>query len=119
VLTSPVFPYCHTSTGFTTRVTGLATYTVPKIDVLVSGRVLVNLIEPGTVYGDRLNEVDFRIAKLLRFGRTRTNVGVDIYSLFNANPALTYNAASSTALPFPRPTGVLTPRFANSAQIDF
>ena len=37
VCASPVFPYCHTSTGFTTRVTGLATYTVPKIDVLVSG----------------------------------------------------------------------------------
>ena len=31
-----------------------------------------------------------------------------------------YNAAYSTALPFPRPTGVLTPRFAKiSAQIDF
>jgi Carboxypeptidase regulatory-like domain len=154
VYASPVFPYCHTSTGFTTRVTGLATYTVPKIDVLVSGTfrseqgaplaanftvtnamvaaqlgrnlsapggsVVVNLIEPGTMYGDRLNEVDFRIAKLLRFGRTRTNVGVDIYNLFNANPALTYNAAFSTALPFPRPTGVLTPRFAKiSAQIDF
>jgi hypothetical protein len=38
------------------------------------------------MYGDRLNEVDFRIAKLLRFGRTRTNVGVGIYNLFNANP---------------------------------
>jgi hypothetical protein len=155
VYASPVFPYCHTSTGFTTRVTGLATYTVPKIDVLVSGTfrseqgaplsanltvtntpevvaqlgrnlsapggsVVVNLIEPGTVYGDRLNEVDLRIAKLLRFGRTRTNVGVDIYNLFNANPALTYNAAYSAALPFPRPTTILVPRFAKiSAQIDF
>ena len=84
------------------------------------GSVVVNLIEPGTTYGDRLNEVDFRVAKLLRFGRTRTNVGVDIYNLFNANPALTYNAAYSAALPFPHPTGVLTPRFAKiSAQIDF
>jgi hypothetical protein len=154
VYASPVFPYCHTSTGYTTRVTGLAAYTVPKIDVLVSGTfrseqgaplaanftvtnamvagqlgrnlsapggsVVVNLIEPGTLYGDRLNEVDFRIAKIVRLGRTRTNVGVDLYNLFNANPALTYNAAYSVALPFPRPTGVLTPRFAKvSAQIDF
>ena len=39
-----------------------------------------------------VNEVDFRVAKILRFGRTRTNVGVDVYNLFNANPALTYNA---------------------------
>jgi hypothetical protein len=82
--------------------------------------ITVNLIEPGTLYGDRLNEVDFRIAKIVRLGRTRTNVGVDVYNLFNANPALTYNPAYSTALPFPRPTGVLTPRFAKlSAQIDF
>jgi hypothetical protein len=45
---------------------------------------------------------------------------MDIYNLFNANPALTYNAAYSPLLPFPRPTGVLTPRFAKvSAQIDF
>jgi outer membrane receptor protein involved in Fe transport len=84
------------------------------------GSVVVNLIEPGTLYGDRLNEVDFRIAKIVRLGRTRTNVGVDVYNLFNANPALTCNPAYSTALPFPRPTGVLTPRFAKlSAQIDF
>ena len=77
---------------------------------------MVNLIEPGTMYGDRLNEVDFRIAKLLRFGRTRTNVGVDVYNVFNANPALTYNAAYSTALPFPRPTGVLTRASRRSAR---
>ena len=84
------------------------------------GSVDVNLIEPGTLYGDRLNEVDFRVAKIVRFGRTRTNVGVDFYNVFNANPALTYNAAYSLALPFPRPTGVLKPRFAKiSAQIDF
>ena len=154
VYASPVFPYCHTSTGLVTRVTGLATYTVPKIEVLVSGtyrseqgaplaanfvvtnamvapilgrnlsapggNVTVNLIEPGTAYGDRLNEVDLRVAKIVRIGRTRTNVGFDMYNLLNANPALTYNAAYSAALPFPRPTSVLTPRFFKlSAQIDF
>ena len=36
-LVSPTTPYCHTDTGFVTRVTGLATYVVPKVDVLVSG----------------------------------------------------------------------------------
>jgi hypothetical protein len=35
----------------------------------------VNLIEPGTLYGDRVNELDLRFAKILRFGGTRTNVG--------------------------------------------
>jgi hypothetical protein len=155
-LASPTVPYCRVSTGFVTRVTGLATYTVPKIDVLVSGTfrsdqgsqlaanftvtstvanqgprplgrnlsgvpfVMVNLIEPGTLYGDRVNEVDFRIAKILKFGRTRTNVGVDVYNVLNANPALTYNPAFTATTPWPRPNGVLQARFAKiSAQIDF
>ena len=43
--------------------------------------VTVNLVEPGTLYGDRINEVDLRLAKILRFGRTRTNVGFDIYNI--------------------------------------
>src|SRR5690606_26206007 len=34
--TSPPNPYCHNDPGLTTRVTGLASYTVPKIDVLLS-----------------------------------------------------------------------------------
>src|SRR4029077_19998870 len=53
----------------------------------------VNLIEPGTLYGDRLNEIDLRFAKILRFGRTRANVGLDIYNIMNRAPVLTYNQA--------------------------
>ena len=34
---SPTNPFCHDVPGFVTRLTGLAAYTVPKIDVLVSG----------------------------------------------------------------------------------
>ena len=67
-----------------------------------------------------MNEFDLRIAKVLRFGRTRTNVGVDFYNVLNSNPALTYNAAYSAATAWPRPTAVLQPQFAKiSAQIDF
>ena len=53
--------------------------------------VTVNLIEPGTFHGDRVNQIDLRLAKILRFGRTRTNVGFDIYNITNAAPVLTYN----------------------------
>jgi outer membrane receptor protein involved in Fe transport len=81
----------------------------------------VNLLKPGEKWGDRVNEVDLKIAKILRFGRTRSNVGVDIYNLFNANPVLTYNQAFA---PEPGrwlvPTSVLSGRFAKlSASIDF
>ena len=37
--------------------------------------VTVNLIEPGTLYGDRLNQVDFRVAKILKFGGKRAMIG--------------------------------------------
>jgi hypothetical protein len=83
-----------------------------------SQTISVNLIEPGTLYGDRVNQFDLRIGKNLRFRGTRTNVGVDIYNVFNANPVLTYNESfTSTWL---RPNSVLQPRFAKiSAQINF
>jgi hypothetical protein len=150
---SPVNPWCDTSTGWVTRYTGLGSYTVPRVDVLVSGtfrsdkgsplaanmvflpgqttlgrnfannaaNITVNLVEPGTLYGDRVNEVDLRVAKILRFGRTRTNVGFDIYNVLNANPVLTYNQAfSPTTTSWLTPNSVLQPRFVKfSAQIDF
>ena len=40
--------------------------------------VTINLVAPGSMYGDRLTQLDFRVAKILRFNRTRTTVGVDL-----------------------------------------
>ena len=37
------------------------------------------------MFGDRVNEIDLRIAKILTFGRTRTNVGFDVYNLLNVD----------------------------------
>jgi hypothetical protein len=51
----------------------------------------VNLIAPATLWGARQNNVDLRIAKLLRFGTTRTLVGVDIFNLLNADTVTLYN----------------------------
>ena len=81
----------------------------------------VNVVEPGTLYGDRINEVDLRIAKILTFGRTRTNIGFDIYNLMNLAPVLSYNQAfSPTTTTWLTPTGVLQPRFLKfSVQVDF
>ena len=54
-----------------------ANYAVPAATVAQSlGRppsgnvtnVTVNLLEPGSRYGDRINQLDFRFAKILRFG---------------------------------------------------
>jgi len=83
--------------------------------------VALDLARPGQVYPDRLNTVDMRFTKLLRFGRTRTNVGVDLYNLFNANTGITFNpnfgADGSTWL---RPNAILNPRYVRfNATVDF
>jgi hypothetical protein len=82
--------------------------------------VTVNLIEPGTQYGERVNELHLRVAKLVRFAGMRANVGVDIYNIINAAPGLSYNQNLIVNGPWLTPTTVMTPRFAKfSAQIDF
>ena len=39
---------------------------------------------------NRRTQVDMRFAKVVRFGRTRTDVGVDLWNLFNTNYATDY-----------------------------
>jgi Carboxypeptidase regulatory-like domain len=154
IVLGTIQPFCDTSTGFVTRYTGLGSYTLPKVDVLLSGTfrsdqggqlaanlvvtsaqaaatlgrplslaapsATVNLIEPGTLYGDRVNEFDVRLAKILKFGRTRTNVGFDIYNILNSAAVLSYNQAYSANGAWLVPTGVLQPRFWKfSVQVDF
>ena len=111
--------FCHRESGWKTNLKGLATYTVPKIDVLLSGTFrslpypgnefpsvqsqslggqvtglflgipgvdstnlgrplasgipveFLNIVEPGKLYGDRLNSIDLRFGKILRYGNTQ------------------------------------------------
>ena len=64
-----------------------------------------------------------RFAKVLRFGRTRTNIGMDLYNLFNANTPTTYETVYDPATNGARwmqPTAVLLPRFMRfNVQFDF
>jgi len=83
----------------------------------------VNLVLPGEVYGDRINVVDMRFAKVLRFGRYRTNIGLDVYNLLNANTPTTYETVydpDPTRQKWMQPTAVLLPRFMRfNVQVDF
>ena len=83
--------------------------------------ITVNLIEPGTLYGERVNQVDMRFAKVLRFGRTKTLVGFDVYNISNSAAVLTYNQTFSPATTtWLRPQSVLQARFVKiGAQVDF
>ena len=110
---------------------GLVTYTIPKIDVLISGILRsqantepltietgvatngvgiaanytvtpailaangqtpfapgvttqsVNLVPNSSLFADRVNSIDMRFGKILRFGGTRTNIGIDLYNMLN------------------------------------
>ena len=145
-----------TRPGITTRATGAATYTIPKIDVLLGatfqsspgsslsanwqitaagapaqwaaiqqqlGRplsgnatsVTVDLLTPGEMRGERVNQIDLRVGKRLRFGRQRSTISVDMFNLMNPDTVL---GNSSGFIPgvttglsaWNRPTSVMTPR---------
>src|SRR5688500_12108268 len=44
------------------------------------GQANVNVIEPGTQYGDRLNQIDIRLTKIVNVGRGRLDLNVDFYN---------------------------------------
>ena len=92
----------------------------PSLGRVLSGGVAnlpVTIVEPGTMYGERLNQVDVRFGKILHVGRTKAVVNLDLYNLFNVNSVLTVNYAYATWL---RPTSILLARFAKiGVQVDF
>jgi hypothetical protein len=144
---------CHNAEPWSTTIRGLASYTIPKVDVLVSatvrsqnasqvtatwrvpnsviadalGRLPVGSTKTGTtnitindvnhiIYLDgRQNQVDMRFAKVLRFGRTRANIGVDLSNLLNANYPTsyltTYTYGDANGGTWGAPNGIYQPRF--------
>ena len=147
---APVNPYCHTEQP-ATQVKALGSYTIPKVDLLVSatfqslpgpeiaatftatnavvapslGRNLagnaanvpVNLVEPGTLYGERLNQLDLRFGKVLRFGRLRASLNVDVYNALNVDTVVALNNAYAA---WQRPVSIMLARYVKlGMQLDF
>ncbi|MGH9257538.1 MAG: hypothetical protein ACRD3C_23515, partial [Vicinamibacterales bacterium] len=77
----------------------------------------VNIIDPGTMYGDRLNQLDVRVSKILRFATARTTLNLDVNNVLNVNPVTAENPVYTI---WRRPQSVLLARFAKlSMQFDF
>jgi hypothetical protein len=157
---------CRNVEPWQTTLRGLASYTLPKVDVLVSAilrsqprmqlsgmNVLTGAqsaqwqvpnsviagalghLPPGAtptsntiiqladnehrIYSnERRTQIDMRFAKVLRFGRTRTDVGVDLNNLLNTNYATGFNTTyvyNTDNTPLPKgwgtPTSIYSPRF--------
>jgi carboxypeptidase family protein len=161
---APDWRNCRQVDPFQTTLRGLSSYTIPKIDVSVSGtfrsqpaaevlftglpntfavwnvpntvvQQLLGRLPPSALitgttpvplldashrlfYGGRRNQVDMRVAKILRFGSTRADVGLDLQNLFNTNYATAYQVTyqysennTANGGTFLNPTSVYTPRF--------
>jgi hypothetical protein len=153
---------CDITEPWLTSVRGLATYRVPKVEVLASlilrssrttagevasnggtldanyripntvmrdqflgrlpaggnanGFTTINLLTPEMLYPiERRTQLDMRFAKILRFGKTRYDIGVDLYNLANENAALTYEETyqyTDNGATWLRPLSVMQPRLA-------
>jgi hypothetical protein len=163
-LTGPNPRGCHNVDRFETTLRGLASYTIPKVDVLVSatlrsqpavqlaggdannasalwnvpnteilaalGHLPAGAVLTGNtpiqitdsehrVYADeRRTQIDMRFAKIIRIGRTRSDIGVDLNNLLNTNYATGYNttytysvANAANGGTWGNPTSIYSPRF--------
>ena len=83
-----------------------------------TGTATVPLIAPGTMYGERLNQVDFRLSKSLKVGRSRVQAMLDLFNVFNGSPVLSLNNTFGAA--WQRPQSILQGRLVKfGGQIDF
>ncbi len=73
---------------------------------------VINLLQPGRVYGDRINQLDVRLGKNLRAGGTRANIAVDVLNVFNANTATSYQQNYGNGTQYLQPLTILNPRLA-------
>ena len=83
-----------------------------------------HIIEPGQETGGRLHQLDLKFSKIIKAGRTRTLVGLDIYNTFNVD-TITGQDNGYTPVPggqavWQVPNLILQARFIKiSAQFDF
>lgn len=86
-----------------------------------STTVTVNLIAPQTYFSPRRHSFDLRVGKIIRYGRTRTQVGIDVFNLMNNDEVTTYNQAfDPTKTTWLTPTGITPARYVRfNAQFDF
>jgi hypothetical protein len=84
--------------------------------------VLINVIEPGAVFAERLHQLDLRASKLFTLGRSRVRANLDVYNFLNDNTGLNYRTAFNPANPtsWLAPAVVMPARAAKlSFQFDF
>jgi len=84
---------------------------------VATGTTSVQLLPAGANYGPRFNQIDARFGKVVRLGRTRGVLSLDLYNVLNSDTISQANALYSTWL---APQAVVAPRLAKvSITYDF
>jgi hypothetical protein len=79
------------SATFSMNAAELTAHSTLGSGLINGGSKTVSLITPSTVFDERQNQLDLRLGKILRFGRTRTSVNFDIFNVTNAHTVLSRN----------------------------
>jgi hypothetical protein len=93
---------------------------IPSLGRPLSGtaqNTTINLLDSGVMYGDRINQLDMRFGKILRFGARRASLNLDIYNVSNGNPVMQEQSAYAI---WRTPLRIMDARtFKVSGQLDF
>jgi len=85
---------------------------------LTNSAATLNVIAPGTMWGDRLNQIDLRFTKVVGLAVGRLDLNFDLYNAFNSDAITIPLNAVTPGYGFP--IQVIPPRFAKfSARWDF
>ncbi len=80
--------------------------------------VTIPVAAAGTMYAERSNQIDLRISKIIRIGRSRLLGGLDVFNVFNSAGVLAVNSRYGPQ--YLNPTSLLSPRLLRlSVQLDF
>jgi hypothetical protein len=93
---------------------------IPSLGRPLSGtaqNTTINLLDAGVMYGDRVNQLDMRFGKIIRFGARRASINLDVYNVTNGNPVMQEQAAYAI---WRTPLRIMDARmFKVSGQLDF
>jgi hypothetical protein len=84
---------------------------------VATGSTTLAILQPGSNYYTRFNQIDLRLGKIIRLARTKSNLSLDIYNITNSDVISGLTATYSAWL---APTSVVAPRLLKvSWTLDF
>ena len=85
-----------------------------------AANVTLQLLPPQQVYGDRINLLDVRVGKILRFGARKAQISLDFFNALNSSVVLATNDTYSPTGTWEIPTGIAGGRLIKIAgQFEF